>query len=168
MILVTGSNRRRGFSLIEILVVIGLIALAGGLVAINATAILAGLGEDPPEKVFLNALREGRFQAAYEKEATRLRFLEEENQLALFSDTGRLIESFPLNDTDLRISFLQVLPAQGVGRLSREETSPINTIVFRPDRSSTPFIVTYDGPKFRFSQRFDPFSDTVLEDSRNE
>lgn len=168
MISETGNNRQRGFSLIEILVVIGLIALAGGLVAINAKGILQGLGQEPVDRIFLKALREARFQAAFRKEATRLRYDDESAKLLIFNQDGAQIEEFSLDDEDLRVTFEQVLPARGLGRIGREGTTEIEAVVFRQDRSSTPFIVTFDTKDGTFSQRFDPFSDTVLEDSRSE
>lgn len=168
MILATGNNQRQGFSLIELLVVIALIALAGGLVAYNAKPMLEGLGADPAERVFLKALREARFQAAFRKEMTSILFDREANALLIHGETGTPIDSYPLAEEDMRISFAQVLPARGLNRLGREETSPLERIFFRQDRSSTPFVVTFDSPKAAFSQRFDPFSDTILHDSRDD
>lgn len=168
MILATGNKQRQGFSLIELLVVIALIALAGGLIAFNAKPFLEGLGAEPPERVFLKALREARFQAAFRKEMTSILYDQEARTLLLNGENGALIDTYPLSDDDLRIAFAQVLPARGLNRLSREETSPIDRIFFRQDRSSTPFIVSFESAKSSFSQRFDPFSDTVLNDSRDD
>lgn len=161
---------RRGFTLIELIIVIGLIALIGGLITINAEAILRGLGDEPVDRILQKAVREARFQAAYLKESTRLRYDEERASFDIHSVTGRGLASFPtgMEDDSLEIVFEQILPSRGLFEVTREETAEIEAVVFRPDRSSTPFQVIIDTGPVAFTQRYDPFSDIVIEDSRHD
>lgn len=161
---------RRGFTLIELIIVIALIALIGGLVAINAEALLRGLGDEPVERIFQKAVREARFQAAYLKEATELRYDEERAAFDIHTATGRGLASFPSglepDDPSVEILFEQILPEEGLTRNSVLDTIEVEAVTFRPDRSSTPFQVIFDFGPTTFTQRFDPFSDIVIDDSR--
>ncbi len=159
---------RRGFTLIELIIVIALIALVGGLVVINAQAILRGLGQEPVERVLQKSVREARYQAASLKESVYLSFDEEESALEVTSETGQTLASFTLQEEDGEapaIAFEQILPGIGLDRY-RLETVPISNVVFRPDRSSTPFEAVVETGAETFTQRFDPFSAIVTDDSR--
>jgi prepilin-type N-terminal cleavage/methylation domain-containing protein len=162
---------RRGFTLIELIVIIALIALAGGLVAINAEAILRGLGEEPVDRILQKAVREARFQAASLKSPVTLRYDEEDGLLEVYSETGSLLASFPTlpEDSDAfpGIEFEQILPVRGLDDLDRFDTITIDRVVFRPDRSSTPFRVLVDEGGDSYTQRYDTFSSIVIDDSRN-
>ena len=164
---------RRGFSLIELIIVIALVALVGGLVVINAQAILRGLGDEPVEQIFLKAVREARFQAASLKEATRLQYNPETGSFELYTESGRGLGTFDTGlgddaEYDLEITFEQILPLEGLTRRQAPRTAPVPAVTFRPDRSSTPFQVVFDFGATAFTQRFDPFSDIVIEDSRED
>ena len=131
---------RRGFTLIELIVIIALIALAGGLVAINAQAILRGLGEEPVDRTLQKAVREARFQAASLKSPVTLRYDEETGILGIYSEIGTLLASFPTGPEEASdfpaIEFEQILPGRGLEDLDRFDTVEIDQVVFRPDRSS--------------------------------
>ncbi|MGC9449886.1 MAG: prepilin-type N-terminal cleavage/methylation domain-containing protein [Oceanipulchritudo sp.] len=163
---------RRGFTLIELIIVIALIALIGGLVAVNAQAILRGLGEEPVDRILRKAVREARYQAASLKSPVQLAYDRESASLVLFSDTGQTLESFRTVPEDSEdppdIEFEQILPVRGLDSFDRHETTPIDAVVFRPDRSSTPFQVLIDSGNTFYTQRYDPFSAIVIEDSRND
>lgn len=162
---------RRGFSLIELIIIIALIALLGGLVAMNAEAMLRGLGEEPVERIMQKAVREARFQAAYLKEPTQLRFDEENVLFELRTQTGISLATWPTgyskNDS-IEITFEQILPTEGLSRNANEDTVEVPAVTFRPDRSSTPFQVIIKLGSDSFTQRYDPFSDIVIEDSREQ
>lgn len=161
---------RRGFTLIEIIIVVGLIALIGGLIVVNANAILRGLGEEPVNRILQKAVREARFQAAYLKEATTLGFDKDSATFLLTTADGRSLDSFPTGKggdaKSLDILFEQILPEEGLNANQRLETVSINWVTFRPDRSSTPFqVIIYEGNQ-QYRLRYDPFSDIVIDDSR--
>lgn len=164
----TGDIVRRGFTLIELIIVIALMAIAGTLVVANADALLRGLGSEAPEHTLQRAVQEARFLAASERDTTRLRYDEENGRLEIFSEDGASLAAFPVAPDQGQIPtilFEQILPAEGL-QASREETAPLPSVVFRPDRSSTPFRVVIGSGNNRFSQRYDPFSAIVIEDSR--
>ena len=160
---------RRGFSLIELIIVIALIALVGGMIVVNAEAMLRGLGEEPVERILHKAVREARFQAAYLKEPTQVRYDEETLSFVLDTQTGSRLNAWSTGlgeNSSLDVIFEQILPQEGLTRVLNEETVEIPVVTFRPDRSSTPFQVTFDLGREEFTQRYDPFSDIVIEDSR--
>lgn len=165
-----GNKAKKGFSLIEIIIVVALIALIGGLMAINAQSILRGLGEEPVEDLLRKAVREARFQAAYLKDSARLAWDEEESSFRITSATGSVISTFPVesNPEEVEITFEQILPFEGLNRSRMSNTIEIGSVTFRPDRSSTPFQVRIEVGRDSFTQRYDPFSDIVIEDSRED
>lgn len=158
--------------MVEILVVLGLIALAGGLIVINANAFLRGLGAEPPEETFRKAVREARFQAAYHQQTVRLSYERDEATLRLEADSASDLPDFPLDRTadasEYDIQFEQFLPFEGLSPQRNADTAPTPNLYFRPDRSSTPFQVRFDIPDQNFSQQYDPFSAIVISDSRND
>lgn len=162
---------RRGFSLIELLIVIALIAILGTLVVVSAEGMLSGLGSDPNERVFQKAVREARFQAASLKENAFLVYHGEDGALRIYDETGQLLSEFAISkvggDDFPLLVFAQILPATGLDSFSNEETVEIKQVVFRPDRSSTPFQVTLRENGSDFTLRYDPFSAIVVDDSRN-
>ncbi|NDV62507.1 prepilin-type N-terminal cleavage/methylation domain-containing protein [Puniceicoccales bacterium CK1056] len=170
-ILATGKPVRHGFTLIELIIVIALVALVGGLVVVNAEAIFRGLGEEPVDRILRKAVREARFQAAYLKEPVQLRFDEESVAFLLTGESGQTLKDFSTglesSANELDVEFEQLLPEEGLNRNASPDTVEIETVTFRPDRSSTPFQVIIDQDGRPYTLRFDPFSDIVIDDSRN-
>lgn len=166
----TGSNVRRGFTLIELIIVIALVALIGGLVTINAGAILRGLGEEPVDRILKKAVREARFQAASIKEPAYLRYDKESGEFLVSTGAGAQLASFDVTPEDEEVKpeveFEQILPSEGLDS-PRMETVSIQKVVFRADRSSTPFQATIQEGTSSFTLRYDPFSAIVTDDSRN-
>jgi general secretion pathway protein H len=171
MTLATGRNKpprlrsdRSAFTLIEIVLVIALMAVAASVVIANFVAFADRGQESSPEETLHAAIRSARFQAASERIPATLRFDKETGTLIISSG-----ESFPLN-TDFgkdgrgEIRFYLVPPAEGMAPFPDAERSQLETkeISFAPDRSSSPFVAEIDsGSGSPERLVFDPFSSLV-------
>ncbi|MGB0744797.1 MAG: pilus assembly FimT family protein [Opitutales bacterium] len=171
MILATGNrsfDRCSGFTLIEILMVIALIALASSVVIVNFTA-LADRGDTiSPEEVLSAAIRRARFIAAAERIITELYYDDETGTLRI-DPSG---EQFAINE-DFgpggrgTISFYLIAPSIGLRRLPNPNEASLETksVAFAPDRSSSPFVAEIDNGQGNPTRlRFDPFSSVVRTD----
>ncbi|MGB1127822.1 MAG: pilus assembly FimT family protein [Opitutales bacterium] len=170
MILATGSSRRgsaaRGFTIIEILLVSALIAVASGLVIANFTAFANRGQTTSPEEVLRTAIRKARFTAATNRITTELRYDREKGQLEILPDN----ETFEINehfgpDGRGEITFYLIPPAEGLQAFPNPDTSSLETaqVTFAPDRSSSPFLAEIDtGRGTPVRLRFDPFSGVVI------
>jgi type II secretory pathway pseudopilin PulG len=163
MISATGNLKRRtrGFTIIEVVLVIGLIALAGAIVITNFASMADRGGDLSTEETLSAAIRKARFDAAKERSVVTMWFDDESGALALSSGAD-----FPLGPefTDNgrnEIRFYVVPPARGLSPFNDAETTQIDVkeVSFAPDRSSSPFAVeidTAEGSPERIV--FDPFS----------
>jgi prepilin-type N-terminal cleavage/methylation domain-containing protein len=170
MILATGRNSRSrsarcGFTLIEILLVIALIAVAVSVVLVNFTAFTDRGESTSPEEVLTAAIRKARFIAAANRVITKLSYDEESGTLRIDPSD----EQFPINanfgpDGRGEIRFFLIPPAEGLSRFPEPDRSNLETpaVAFAPDRSSSPFIAEIDsGQGTPTRLRFDPFSSVI-------
>lgn len=152
------------FSLIEIVLVIALMAVAASVVIANFAAFADRGNETSPEETLRAAIRAARFQAASERSVTTLSYDQESGALVLSGG-----ESFPLNadfgkEGRGEIRFYLVPPAEGMGSFPDAKSSQLETkeVSFAPDRSSSPFAVEIDlGQGAPERLVFDPFSSLV-------
>ena len=169
----TGNRRSTssagGFSLIEILLVIGLIALAAGMIISNVISIAERGDEIPTDQILKTAIRSARFEAARNREITELSYNEETGELAVYRDSGdpilfELGENFASNGRG-NILFRLIPPARGMEKYPDpyEDGIEASRVRFAPDRSSQPFSVQIDyGTGSPEILAFDPFSSLVL------
>jgi len=161
---------KQAFTLIEFLIVIGLIAIAGSLVVLNSEALIAGISDESVDKTLRDSVREARFQAGSLKGTVEMRYDRETASFVLLNENGGTIGTYPTRFDDdpdrLEIIFSQRLPGFGSSPPEDPDTIEIPAVHFRPDRSSTPFAaeLVYEGN--RYTMAFDPFSDIVIKDSR--
>lgn len=172
MTLATGNRRpgtaRRGFTLLEILLVIGLIAVASSVVIVNFVAFTDRGDSTAPEEVLTQAIRKARFVAAADRMTTRLRYDDESGHLRIDPTDER----FEINSDFGRegrgeIRFFLIPPAEGLGPFPDPERSTLETpaVAFAPDRSSSPFIAEIDSGRGTPTRlRFDPFSSVIRTD----
>ncbi len=162
------AGRMSGFTLIELIIVIGLMTLLAGLVVVNVTPIFEGLGAPPIERTLKQAVREARYQAALEKEATFLRFDREASAFiitnAVNSELAKLTTGYEGKAADeLEIQFYQLLPERGLSSIRRTvDRAEIQRVRFQPDRSSTPFEAEIHFGRDVSLHRYDPFSAVEL------
>lgn len=148
--------------------VLGLIALIGGLIVANADSMLRGLGEEPLPDILKRAIREARYQAAYHKSVSYLSYDEEKAAFIVSGADGKPIQSFKTGydpDRDsVEVTFFKLLPSRGTSfnyrRIEREEVAAAR---FHADRSSIPFEVEIRLDGDRSVHRYDPFSDSEIE-----
>lgn len=155
---------RAGFTLLEIILALGLIVLAAGVMITNITTFLNFGDRTLPEETLRASIRSARFQAASERQVVTLRFDKEAGALVVGSG-----ESFPLTANfgpgeSGEIRFYLVPPAEGMERFPDAVRTQIETktVRFAPDRSSSPFVAEID-PGQGTAKRlvFDPFSSLV-------
>ncbi|MEM8867272.1 MAG: type II secretion system protein [Verrucomicrobiota bacterium] len=168
MISATGNSLARqkaGFTLIEIVFALGLIALASGIVVINAIRMLDRSKETSTNEILFQAIQEARFIAAADRKNTELRFNKETGSLEI-RNSSREMQSLALGEDfadqgQSAINFYLVPPSRGLDPVE----DPLRTrleakaIRFAPDRSSSPFVVEIDtgsGTPARIA--VDPFS----------
>ncbi len=158
----------QGFTLVEMLLVLALLALLGGLVVTNIDGLLSGLGQKPLPEILRDAVREARFQAAFTKEPVFLVYDEESAALRLITaannELSRLSTGYDPKKDRVRVKFYQILPFRGAEVTGRYEHSPTPYVTFHPDRSSMPFEVELEAEGITSLHRYDPFSDVELEE----
>lgn len=163
------NSTARGFSLIEILLVLGLMALLASLAITNIDA-LTQPGPPPVNKTLHLAVREARYHAGMTKEPTHLRWDEEEAAFIITDTAGTRLATFPTGyarDDDLRVTLYRVMPTEGrrLSDVTRRREEETRSISFHPDHSATPFSVSVTEEGNEMLYRYDPFSDGTLEKS---
>ena len=146
-------------------------ALIGSLFLSNLDSLLQDLGTRPLPDIMKDAIRESRYQAALNKETIYLTFDEELSTFSIRNTQGIELISFESGyaprENLVNIQFYQILPQKGLHPGSRRsEESKIDAVRFRPDRSSTPFVVELKLEGETSRHRFDPFSDLEIADAR--
>ena len=174
----TSSKTRRkvsGFTLIEILLVLALVAVMAGIVAGNAGAFILGGNSEPPVRVLKRATLDALYYSSEMKREVLL-FWDDQNATFLIKNRdGEVLQSHPVyeeiteeikSDDDLmpKIVFRAIGPLAGVdgGRTKFDEDELLLTTVNFHAGSSVPFIteVTFRGETEEVE--FDPFSAFVL------
>ena len=158
------SATKAGFTILEIILVVALIAVVSSIIISNFTTFLNFEDRLNPEDVLYAAIQSARFHAACEREITSLNY--DKKTGALDISNG---DSFPLNynfgpEGRGQIRFYLVPSSQGMDRFSDPEDTKLETreIRFAPDRSSNPFVVIIDDGKGAIEHLvFDPFSCVV-------
>jgi len=163
-----GSPDTRAFTLIEIVMAIGLIALLTSVVIINVDSIFNAFEDRPLSVILKQAVREARFQSAKNKEPVHLEFDWESSRLLVKSANNAILGDFPTGypaeDPLLSITLYQLAPERGIASNSRTGPvrRPVPRVTFDPDRSSTPFEVELKYGLDQSLHRYDPFSDTEI------
>lgn len=160
---------RAGFTLIEIILVLGLIAFAAAIVVTNFVAMIDRDGEPNPEERLRTAVREARFLAGSERREASLRYDDETGELVISTGEGGEERRIPMGENfadrgRAEIRFFLVPSAEGLSPLPEAADSRLRTgvIRFAPDRSSSPFVAEIDeGSGTPERLVFDPFSNLV-------
>ena len=171
MTLVIGTKEnahfaQKAFSLIEIVLVLALIALATSAVILNFDSFMGKDASPSTRESLSEAIRYARTQAAKKQSLTELYFDQEQGALVVVLSSNTL-KAFPLTDPNFQstgsgsISFYLIQPAEGLKPFPsvRNSNFTLERIQFNSDRSSTPFIVRIDdGINPEETIVYDPFS----------
>ncbi|MDA0848225.1 MAG: type II secretion system protein [Verrucomicrobia bacterium] len=171
MTLVIGTKEnehfaQKAFSLIEIVLVLALIALATSAVILNFDSFIGKETRLSTRESLSQAIRYARIEAAKQQTLTELYFNQEQGALVVALST-KTLKTFPLSDPNFQstgngaITFFLIPPAEGLKPFPsiRNADFELERIQFNSDRSSTPFIVNIDdGINPEETIVFDPFS----------
>ena len=138
-----------GFSLIEIILVLALIAIASSLIISNSSSLLENKKSIKNEDILLESIRYARIQAAKNQSIIDL-FFDKDTETLIVKKNLNTLKTFLLNarsdenTKDITILFHLKKPANGLDDFETNNRSSIllNKVSFDSDRSSTPFFVT--------------------------
>lgn len=165
----------RGFTLIEILLVIALIGMLMTLVVINIGSILrGGVSRDTPADVVREAVREARFISAREKRPVSLRYDAGSRSLRIEESQSEVpLREFQLKlggvegDGSRAIRFFVQAAQEGFPRgeppVWRGDALPVSGVAFTPDSGGSRFEVLIEEGGTMQRIRFDAFSHVELE-----
>lgn len=109
-----GGVNKAGFSLLEIILVIALIALVGGLIVVDTGSLVRTFSAPPLDRQIQQALLEARDTARLRNEAVVVAFADNPPRLYLASSAGSPDKEWPLGSSPsqrIRLSFLTPQPA---------------------------------------------------------
>lgn len=160
---------KRGFSLLEIIVVIALIAMTSGIVAVNYNAIIQSFTRPSIDKSVAKTIREARHQSSVIKDTVQLHYDNQKQVFIITDRTNKTLSEIPSGfdpeTTKIVIRFLPLLP-QKAGETEYHwiiGSEPINSVSFSPHGVSTPFGIAIDTPDEQTTYFFDPFSSQVID-----
>lgn len=166
-------NRSRlvlGFTLIEVMIVLGFFALMGGLVVYNLDSLVKGYTQKTLESIFFEALKNARFQALKLQEPVYLRYDAElaeffiENASHTCLNVYKIIADESWSPADIGVSFFLRLPGESVAHALKPKAGevPLNHILCTPQGYTIPFQVVLRQGDFKETLWIDPFSTKKL------
>lgn len=163
-------SRRDGFSLLELVMVLGLIALLATLSVINLGNVYDTADSAATEDLLAMAVREARYRAVLEKVPVLLRFDGERGVFTVNENSGRLLAEIATDhhptDYPISVRFQIPLPERGaplgMDSISEGELTVVDSVVFGPDLVANPFVAEIDEASTIRRFRFDPFSNVRI------
>lgn len=163
-ILATGKRSTGGFTILEILLVLFLIALMGTIFVVNIDNTFRDQEEATVEHAFWDASREARLQALYNRTPVTLFYDTESNAFVLQSRQSA-IASYPAASQTragdpITVQFVQERANNELVLLRGQlvDTRPIEQVVFYPDGSCTSFWVELSFGNQTRQIRIDPWT----------
>jgi type II secretory pathway pseudopilin PulG len=163
MISATG-NRRGGFTILEILLVLLVLAGISTLFVANVDYIFRQQEEVSVENAFWEASREARLYAQLNRRPVTVRFDLEESAFLLESG-GERVRAFPAasetsDGRTIQVEFVQERARNELVLVRGQlvDTRPIEQVVFYPDGSSTQFWIEVAVGGDRRQIRVDPWT----------
>jgi prepilin-type N-terminal cleavage/methylation domain-containing protein len=159
---VPNETANSAFTLLEMLIVIGLIGILSAVVVVNANALFAGLGDEAVPETLRRAVREARYQAAAMKSETVLSYNTESGRFQISGSAGEILKELPVeeNPDGVTVTFRRLQPGKGDSlALNRNPIRrEVAAVRFHPDRSATLFEVDLRHGGGQTVHRYDPFS----------
>lgn len=155
-----------GFSLIEIMIVLGLFAMIGGLVVYNLDTLIKNYTHKSFESIFFEALRGARFEALTLQQPVYLRYDHElmafyiENQSHTRLNIYSIISDDVLDPKDFAVEFFLRLPGESASHALKPEVSkvPLSHVLCTPQGYMPPFQVVLSQQNEKEILWVDPFS----------
>ena len=137
-------NRRSGFTLLEILLVLALIGLIGALLAVGVTRVFSN-DHPAPEDVFWQACRSAQKLAALSEHEVSLGFDAKEKKLVWGNGQETAAAAFDTAGGVVDVQFLQALKGGSLILVAGQvvETQEVPRVMFYPDGTCTAFRVQF-------------------------
>ena len=156
-----------GFTLIEMLLTISLIALFSSIFVLNIQSLLRSNDLDALENAFWDAVQEAKTQAVFDQRPRYLRFDEESRSFVVYasgSERRFQVDLEKLGEVALEVSFEQITPDNSyvliAGKVvERRETT---TVGFFPDGTCTPFQARLKIDAYETAFQIDPWTGAQL------
>ena len=171
MIKRSGSFRFRGFTRVEVLLVLALVGVLAGLVAGNVGAFITGAKFEPPDRVLKKAILDAIYFSSETKDPAYLFYLDENASFAVKDANGvelslhKVYQGEWNEDYELpEVQFYAIGPESGPDGGSTvydEEQLSLNRVPFHFG-SSVPFMSEIRFREENLFLYFDPFSGFVL------
>lgn len=171
----TAGGARRGrprdaFTLIEMLIVIGLIALFSTLLVVNLDSLLRQSESEAVQGAFWLAVRDARTTALLERRPQALRFDEKEAKFLVDDLPLGRTKSFAIDrsqwapDTRLEVALKKRLPPSQFSLVQGEvvDLRDIPSVGFFPDGTCLPFVLSLRVRDFERTIEIDPWTGTEL------
>jgi prepilin-type N-terminal cleavage/methylation domain-containing protein len=160
------SKKCRGFSLIEMLIVLGLIGILGGLVAVNTSAMFDNDIGNNPEEIFFSLAQEARISSLETKQIHILSYDEEKKVISLQNSVGESLRTETLPEYfegPIRFKILKYKPGE---KANPKDTTEVSKLIFHPSASTQPYIVEFEYENYVESIRMDPLSNLQFIDEK--
>lgn len=158
---------RKGFTLLEVIITLSLIALLSSLFISNLDTLFNSVSRKNPEKTLVEVVNRASNLAQSRGEEIKLSFDEEANALILSAYLNdEPLESYGSSMEGLEVSFEPVYPKVIDGSESTfKMVEEVDCMRFYPDATSSKVRITLEYGNREYSVIFDTFSAMKLEDS---
>jgi prepilin-type N-terminal cleavage/methylation domain-containing protein len=155
-------KQRSAFSIIEILIVLALFAVAAGLVVVNFDSLISSYTHQSAEGVFWNAFRKAREEAVARQKPILFKYDEAKRAFRLEDLQNELIAEFALDakEAPLKVSIFPRLPSNSIqeAKQPRPGEDALPFILCTAQGYSPPTMVTFEQDKILTHITLDPFS----------
>ncbi|MCH6257513.1 prepilin-type N-terminal cleavage/methylation domain-containing protein [Puniceicoccaceae bacterium K14] len=167
------KHRNQGFSLVEVLLVIALIAMFVGTIVVNVQGMFHRSEINSVEDGFWQAVDKAKQNSVFQQRKYRLFFDEELRAFKIVSGEMEEVFGFDLGplaeEMHLEVRFTEKMPDNGSKLIGGRRISDreIEKVLFYPDGTCTPFSVTMDISEYSTQYDIDPWTAAPLVPEEN-